>query len=179
MKLIELLQSLEPDRLIKIGAQDGTGFFYVGNPADMLATFDSENKRIGEYDMLIYASNENAIAKLKEQISVMYANLAEQFKDAGDIPAIIRAVFRSGKAKDILRNENRYEKAVTQQKMTKSLMDREVMDSFESDPIADENVYAIIVEGYEFGKFWCKEEAPVGFGGRIKPTLKINNMEVD
>ena len=179
MKLIELLQSLEPDRLIKIGAQDGTGFFYVGNPADMLATFDSENKRIGEYDMLIYASNENAIAKLKEQISVMYANLAEQFKDAGDIPAIIRAVFRSGKAKDIIRNENRYEKAVTQQKMTKSLMDREVMDSFEADPIADENVYAIIVEGYEFGKFWCKEEAPAGFGGRVKPTLKINNMEVD
>lgn len=177
MKLIELLQTLEPDQLIKIGAKDGTSFFYVGTPKDVLDTFDSKSKRAGEYDMLISAANDNAIEKVTEQSSVMYEQVAKEYKNAGELPAILRAVFRSDNVKAILKMENRYDKLITQRKMTKPLKNREVMGSFESDPIADENVYAIIVEGYEQGKFWHTDEVPTGLGGRIKPILKINNME--
>ena len=177
MKPSELLQTLEPDQLIKIGAKDGTGFFYVGTPKDVLDTFNSKSKRACEYDMLISAAYDNAIAKVTEQSSVMYEQVSKEYENAGDLPAILRAVFRSNNVKAILKMENRYDKLITQRKMTKPLKNREVMDSFESDPIADENVFAIIVEGYEYGKFWCAEEAPVGFGDKIKPILKINNME--
>lgn len=179
MKLREFLETLETDQMIKIGAKDGTGFFYIGNPWDMLSTFKPENKRYCEYNKIIYAANDNLINKLKSEISAMYSGLAEEYKDAGNVENILRAVFRSGKAKDILRNENRWDKAVTQQTMTKPLEEREVLESFMSDPIADEDVYAIIVEGYEYGRFWVKEEAPTGLGGRIKPSFKINNMEGD
>ena len=36
MKLSELLEQFEPDARIKIGANDGSAYFYVGSPSDLL-----------------------------------------------------------------------------------------------------------------------------------------------
>ena len=180
MKLIELLQTLEPEQPIKIGAKDGSSFFYVGTPADMLATFDTSSKRYGEYDMVIYRSYERAIKLYEKQVSEAYDSAMKYAQEhcaeltAKGFKKALRLIFNSDAPKAILKVEDKLAKATAQQRQTKSMQDREVMDSFKADKVVDDCL-AIIVEGCEYGRYWTTDEAPKGFGDRVKPSIKLSN----
>lgn len=182
MKLIELLQGLDPEQPIKIGAKDGSSFFYVGTPADMLATFDTSNKRYGEYDMVIYRSNERAIKNYEIEANAAYENAMKDAEERGaeltakGFKKALRLIFNSDASKAILKIEDKLAKAVAHQRQTKSMQDREVMDSFRADKVVDDCL-AIIVEGFEYGRYWTTDEAPKGFGDRVKPSIKLNSAE--
>lgn len=47
------------------------------------------------------------------------------------------------------------------------------MDSFIADKVVDD-CFAIIVEGFEYGRYWTMDEAPKD-GGTVKPSIKLNN----
>ena len=180
MKLIELLETLDPEQPIKIGAKDGSSFFYVGTPADMLATFDTSSKRYGEYDMVIYRSYERAIKNYEIEANVAYDNAMKDAEKRGaeltakGFKKALRLIFNSDASKAILKIEDKLAKTTAHQRQTKSMQDREVMDSFKADKVVDDCL-AIIVEGFEYGRYWTMDEAPKGFGDRVKPSIKLNN----
>lgn len=179
MKLIELLQTLDPEQPIKIGAKDGSSFFYLGTPKDMLATFDTSSTRYGEYDMVIYNAYERAIKRYEEQVSDSYNDAMKYAQEHGaeltakGFKKALRTIFNSDTAKNILKMENKLAEAVAHQRQTKSMQDREVMDSFKADKVVDDCL-AIIVEGFEYGRYWTTDEAPKD-GGNVKPSIKLSN----
>lgn len=179
MKLIELLETLDPEQPIKIGAKDGSSFFYVGTPADMLATFDTSSKRYGEYDMVIYRSYERAIKNYAVESNAAYENAMKDAAERGaeltakGFKKALRIIFNSDAAKVIRKVEDKLAKTTANQRQTKSLKDREVMDSFIADKVVDDCL-AIIVEGFEYGRYWTMDEAPKD-GDTVKPSIKLNN----
>lgn len=179
MKLIELLQTLDPEQPIKIGAKDGSSFFYVGTPADMLATFDTSSKRYGEYDMVIYRSYERAIKNYEIEANAAYESAMKDAQERGaeltakGFKKALRIIFNSDASKAILKIEDKLAKTTAHQRQTKSLQDREVMDSFIADKVVDD-CFAIIVEGFEYGRYWTMDEAPKD-GDTVKPSIKLNN----
>lgn len=185
MKLIELLQTLDPEQPIKIGAKDGSSFFYIGTPKDMLATFDTSSTRYAEYDMVIYKSYERAIKRYEEQVSDSYNAAMKYAQEHGaeltskGFKKALRTIFNSDTAKNILKMENKLAEAEAHQRQTKSMQDRDVVDSFNADKVVDEGTLAIIVEGFEYGRYWTKDEAPKGFGNTFKPSIKLNNKVDD
>ena len=180
MKLIELLKTLDPEQPIKIGAKDGSSFFYVGTPADMIATFDTSSTRYGEYDMVIYKTYEKAIKRYEEEASIAYDNAMKDAQERGaeltakGFKKALRLIFNSDASKAILKVEDKLAKAKTHQRQTKSMQDRNVMDSFKADNVVDDCL-AIIVEGFEYGRYWTMDEAPKGIGGTVKPSIKLSN----
>ena len=176
MKLIELLQGIDQEQPIKIGAKDGSSFFYLGTPKDMLATFDTSSVRYGEYDMIIYRSYEKAIKRLELEVSAAYDNAMEDAQKRGaELTAkgfknALKTIFRSEMAQKILKAEGKLAEVITHQRQTKAMQDREVMDSFKADKIVDDSLN-IIVEGFEYGRYWTYEESD-------KPSIKLNNSEV-
>lgn len=184
MKLIELLQTLDKEQPIKIGAKDGSSFFYVGTPADMLATFDTSSKRYGEYDMVIYRSYERAIKNYEIEANAAYENAMKYAEERGaeltakGFKKALRLIFNSNASKAILKVEDKLAKATAHQRQTKSMQDRDVMDSFKADKVVDDCL-AITVEGFEYGRYWAKDEAPKGLGDRVKPSIKLSNSTED
>lgn len=180
MKLIELLQTLDPEQPIKIGAKDGSSFFYVGTPADMLATFGTSSKRYGEYDMVIYRSYERAIKNYEIEANAAYENAMKYAQEHGaeltakGFKKALRLIFNSDASKAILKVEDKLAKAIAHQRQTKSMQDRDVMDSFKANKVVDDCL-AIIVEGFEYGRYWTMDEATKGFGGTLKPSIKLSN----
>lgn len=167
MRLKELLETLEPDEHIKIGAKDGSNYFYVGNPADMLSTFKKRNKCYQQYDKIIYDAANNLVTKLELKIKLLYSGIARQDSE----------MVRKNIVDRIIHTDKRYSEVVEKRDKTVPLADREVISMFEADEVVDEGTTAIIVDGTEFGRFWTYDEARHGFG-KIMPTLRIGNMEV-
>lgn len=167
MRLKELLQTLPPDKHIKIGAKDGSNYFYVGNPADMLATFKKRNKCYQQYDKIIYDAANNLVTKIETEIKSLYSGVARQESE----------MVRQTIIERIIHADKRYSEALEKRDKIVPLAEREVFCVFEADEIVDEGTTAIIVDGTEFGRFWTYDEARRGFG-KIVPTLRIGNMEV-
>jgi hypothetical protein len=38
-----------------------------------------------------------------------------------------------------------------------------------------DDAFTIIVEGFEYGRYWTMDEAPKGLDGTLKPSIKLNN----
>ena len=129
MKLSELLEQFEPDARIKIGAADGSAYFYVGSPSDLL----------------IHIWFYNGVAKSAAKRSL---DLAEKdfllVKNDRNIPDRVKLKLK--------RARSRLDNFV-------DLKDREVVSYFKCDETIDENVTAVIVGGFETGNYWCLEDA--------------------
>ena len=168
MKLSELLKTLPPDKHIKIGAKDGSNYFYVGNPADMLATFKKKNKCYQQYDKMIFDAAEHLVSKIEAEIKLLYSGIARQESE----------MVRQTIIERIINADRRYSDALEKRNMIVPLAEREIFRTFEADEIVDEGTTAIIVDGTEFGRFWTYDEGNLGFGKKILTTLRIGNMEV-
>ena len=184
MTLKELLETMEPDRRIKIGARDGSSFFYCGNPADVLVTFDPDAKCFGWYDKIIHDTFERTIENNKKNVDAVYTDMLDKLKKRGfsinqkSFTDFMRYVMQSGMGDGAIKSERNLEKAINNLKNTKPLMDREVLDHFDCDAVADDGVYAIVVEGFEYGKYWTFDEVPTGIGGTVRPSISLMNMNI-
>ena len=112
---------------------------------------------------------ENAMKDAQERGAEL---TAKGFKKA------LRLIFNSDASRAILKVEDKLAKATAHQRQTKSMQDRDVMDSFKADKVVDDCL-AIIVEGFEYGRYWTTDEAPKGIGGAVKPSIKLSNSTED
>ena len=168
MRLSEFLKTLPTDKHIKIGANDGSNYFYVGNPADMLATFRKKNKCYQQYDKMIFDAAEHLVSKIEAEIKLLYSGFARQESETVRKTIIER----------IVNADKRYREALEKRDKIVPLAEREIFRTFEADEIVDEGTTAIIVYGTEFGRFWTYDKGNLGFGKKILQTLRIGNMEV-
>lgn len=129
MKLSELLEQLDPSARIKIGAADGSSYFYIGNPADFMLHY-------WYYSSVVKSAARRSV-DLAEKDFILAKN--ERF-----IPESVKNKLK--RAKDRLDN-------------LVFLKDREVVKYFDCDSAIEEDVTAILVEGYETGRFWCFEDS--------------------
>jgi predicted site-specific integrase-resolvase len=130
--------------------------------------------------MVIYRSYERAIKNYEVEASAAYDNAMKDAQERGaeltakGFKKALRLIFNSDSSKAILKVEDKLAKATAHQRQTKSMQDRDVMDSFKADDVVDDCL-AIIVEGFEYGRYWTMDEAPKGLGGRVKPSIKLSN----
>lgn len=163
MKLIDFLNQRmkeEPDfaeRTLKIGSS--SGYFYCGTASNILKKADAYDRRIEQFfrDSFIYAEARYEQELKKPPTISGYAKEVIESKSAEfsfeEFEKRIIRWFKSVQKKYVLK-----EKAAEMKKGTKPLMQREVIDSRMSDPVADEGVENIIVEGFERGGIWISSE---------------------
>ena len=159
--LLKDLKEKNPDQIIKIGSVDGTGFWYCGTVRYFLDNISSINKTVKEYSAAQLASAQKAFESLLESYPTPadYAKLelkkeAEERKMSVEgynkllsrwFSAVISADAR------IKTWEQRFENYV-------ALSKREVKDSDMADPVVDEGVLWILVDGFEAGRYWTTDE---------------------
>lgn len=158
MTLYELLKKYkkkQPDLKIKIGANNGNSFFYMGTVQDMFDGLAQYDKACQKHIIYMKMLAEDAVNEMLENplTLVSYAKL------------------EMGKARPNLTYKG-YEKsaelwfksltsklaALETKKMRCRdyvvLRNRKVLDAKMADPAIDPGVLRIQVEGYEYGRFW-------------------------
>lgn len=156
-------------RTIKLGADCGSGFFYVGS-VELL------NENAEEYDQQLKAAARNSAAVHKKSRDSMASNpptltsyVMEELHEDKPMPSFhdyMKSVAAWMKA--CVKKEEAYRAAIDRAENFQCLMKREVIRIQEADKIADEGVLIIVVRGGERGKYWISGEAngePFGLMG--------------
>lgn len=157
MKLLEALEMLRVDNVIKIGSN--SGYFYVGKLGDLhLEELDAKckgyaiqrltNARVSLDTTIKNAPTPGSFAKFRIQrydatgidMDGWNARLEDFFKQ---VNANLKAINTA---------QERLEGYV-------SILDREVKDMKKSIPTVDNGVVLIVIEGYEDGAYWTTDEA--------------------
>ena len=160
MKLSEFIKTLPKKRKIKIGAAGGTSWFYVGTASDfdknmsvysvMAEMYSADSIQRGE---IAYRTAANAkVSPLDYCMRYMHDRKKEfSFED---YQRFLESHFQL-----MNRRKERYNLIRERRREYVQLQDREVRESFEADPAIEEDVLSILIEGYEFGKYWTFSEA--------------------
>ena len=167
MTLYELLATLDGEKKIKVGAVNGSSYFYVGTAGDLYTNFTDYADRVRkETDRKITVA-ERAYRQFKRRDPGSLANYFHMKEKSGhpvdtvgdDFVYFLQAVARSGKIrKDAVKEAHENKKKYI------PLRKRTVIRSFEASPIVDEGVLCIHIEGKEKGQFWvCSEGHGLGF----------------
>lgn len=138
MKLAELLDQLDPDTRVKIGAVNGSSYFYLGSPSDF-------TRHYAYYNACVTSAARRAVDIAEREVLALRAS-KERTKRIKEL--------RAQKEAKLLRAQSRYDT------MT-HIKDRDVVDWWESDETIEDNVTAIRVEGYEVGRFWCFADSKI------------------
>lgn len=140
-KLIDVLQEIEPDKIVHVGAS--TGFFYVGAAKDAINEIDGiSNQYLSE----IKSRREHHISKLEKEI--MEIPLKE--KSLYDwLKKVDHWITRVQKKRCLVENDNKDIKDF------KSFRNRNVVEMYER---VQKDGVVIIVSGIERGEFWDLEE---------------------
>lgn len=166
-KLIDFIQKLDADKKIKIGANNGSGFFYCGTAGDFVenaAAYDvivnretmrKYNRALHEYKRYMSGDPGSLAAYLK------YADRVGEDFSLDGYTDFLQAYFKACEVRKMLLARRTAEKD-----SYKDLTARHLADTFEADELADPGVTVILTEGYEEGKYWMHHEAkePVAFG---------------
>lgn len=180
MTLIEFLGQQDPEQRVKLGAKDGNSFFYCGTVKDLI-------QRQGDYDEIIYNHWARAVSKIWKALENAYSDASASVSKVKypfyrpEFEEALKKLARADGGKELLwliKAEQKYDKYSDRKNTTKPLGDREVVDSFMADDVADEGILAIMVEGAENGQAWVYAEGKKEFNGNIKPALVLSNLEV-
>lgn len=168
MNLFKYLQTLEPDKRIKVGAADGTSYFYIGTPADMIEKMEQYalqlNINSAETVQRAALSYKRAASAKILPCDYFMENMEDE-KMQFSLEQYIK--FLNAHIRLMNRKKNRYHRKKQLREQYVALPDRKIVDSFDCDPTADENIFAILVEGDETGKYWGAFEA------EYIPTCKL------
>ena len=160
MRLKERLQKMPPDKPIKVGCNDGSSYFYGGTAGDMLDNMEQYalNMELASVDAVTRAVTAYRQAANAKILPVDYCIGLMDEKDP-EYTLNAYKKFLESYFRNVERRKSYLDTARYRRDRFIPLPDREVTDCFEADAIVDEGVTAIMVEGTEFGKFWCTDEA--------------------
>lgn len=176
MKLKEYLESLDSNATIKVGSKDGSAYFYVGNPSDMLAEMDKYN------DMLI-KSADRQIKLAQNELDYLLSGIVTDVKlsglriDGAHFKAVLEYCLTDETLKNAIRSKSKLENYKRHRSAMGYLGEREVEEARPADSAADEGVQIILVAGYENGRYWCTDDAKRDKSGNLIPDLRTSNME--
>ena len=159
--------------IIKIGAVDGSGFFYLGTVGDYL-----ENKE--KYEEMDRAHFENRLKRANENFEYLlnldtsFSGYAKRqyrnFKNSGQLPnfsMIGYNQFLELHSQQLITKYNtlNQEKAISAN--NSPLNSREVKEVFEAERVAEPNgATVIIIKGSEMGVYWTTDETEL-------PTMEL------
>lgn len=161
MKIAKALKDYDPDKLLKVGAKNGSGFFYCGTVGDFLENMEDNSDLLRKHAISILQA---AKRRLNQRISnppTIDRFTREQLRGDGNpnltfqnyrfyVEHWFSGVYGLKQAAD--NHEQRYD-------AFKPLDKRDVVEVRESLAAADPGVTALIIEGYELGRYWTMDEA--------------------
>lgn len=173
MKIKHALGKYSPDKRLKVGAEEGSSFFYAGTVGDFLDHMENYS-----YLLERYAQNvvDNAVRVRDQKINnplTIDRFIKQQMRQLD--PAISLDDYKTYLARyfdGVARAINAVNKAKEAQEGFKYLHQRKVIKIFESDPVADYDTTIMIIEGYEKGKYWTISEADGNY-----PVALANNVD--
>ena len=152
MTLSELFDMYIHDTPIKLGAEEGSGFFYCGTIRDLM-------NKLEDYNDILYNHEEHLINRCYERICQM---------QNGYIPdGVSKEMWQN----ELERRQRRLEWLQDAHLHYIHLGDREVIQDYNATGF-DEGSIIVIIEGYENGAYWTLDEVriPMSFarGGAEK-----------
>lgn len=175
MSLKTFLKLRDRDTRIKVGAQNGSGFFYMGTVGDFLDNSEKyEQADISYYDNRVKRADDNLQAMLN--VDTSFSGFAKKqyrkWENAGVRPNFSTDaynLFLRGHAEQLVKkfqsyiNERKYRGERT------PLMNRKVTDFFAADKVVEpEDVLVLKIDGRESGQYWTFDEA------ESTPAIKFN-----
>lgn len=161
MKLSQLLKTIDDNRLLKIGSDDGHSYWIVGTPDFIRKNQGDINQAAYEYLCKVLHNAEEELAATLRNPPTLTSYASEKANSCSEpsfsLNEYIKQVekwFYTIKVRK--RSVENRTKALDNRK---PIMSREVVEWTESDPAADNGVIRIIVSGTENGKFWTTDEA--------------------
>ena len=176
MKLKEYLKSLDSNATIKVGGKDGSGYFYVGTPADMLENMD-------KYNGMLIKSADKQVKFARDELDWFIEGLVTDVKVAGlridsnHLKDVLEYCLKDETLKAAIKSKNKYESYKRHRGVMGVLGEREVEEEIPADSAADEGVQIVLVSGYEIGRFWFTGDVKKDKSGNLIPCLKTSNME--
>lgn len=194
-RLGDFLDTVE-DRTIKIGARNGTAFFYVGKAGDFIkkgseysaGIYNDVCKTISDietYFLTTYEKDYSDNRTIAEKLIVAYDQIKEAVPEVvvGNeaklkyaFPKNMEVFVNSVKSKINTLVFNRKYKAAWVE-----LLDRTVDEVFYADEAVDKDCIVVMVDGNENGYFWTTDEAKHSnwsFTGFTKTTIEFTTPEV-
>lgn len=158
-----------PHEFVKIGAKDGSGYFYAGKPDVFL-------KHMNEYSDGCLNWADNRVQTSFHQIELIMPSVGMTWDE---YRAECRKTMLRANKKDFSDRLSAAQKRLTalSESLRRRLMDRSqfkrldersVVEKFDADPAVDEDCLVVIVDGCENGGYWMLSEAqdgePLSFG---------------
>ena len=179
MNILEAVAAYDAGQKIKIGAKDGTGWWYVGTVADVRQYLEVLNDKCFKYATTV---QKNAVETLDTRLKKWptpetYARLQlRRHADGRDSDLSLGGYTDTLKQwfADAWLAQRHLEQASARLKHYVPLSLREVVDVSKSEPCesGDPGVIRILLAGYEYGAFWTTTEA------ETFPAVKfLNNNE--
>ena len=173
--LPEVIKDIPDGKTVKIGAKDGSGFFFVGSKEYLAEHLDDISDRVWNETVRMknQAEKEFQTYRTGNAASIKIYINRELRKDEPNFTAegyikFLSAFFHTLDVKrgTMVRRVNDWGKYI-------HLEAREVVDVYEADPVVDDAVN-IIVTGTELGAYWTSDEVtePVRFGKPQEKTLQ-------
>lgn len=166
-RLKKFLEGIENKKTkIKVGAKNGSGFFYVGTVGDFLDQSEKyEWADITYFDNRVKRANDNLEMMLNADTS--YSGYAKKqyrkWENTGMRPNFTvdsYDVFLRGHAKQVLKKFQTYISEKQYRADRTPLMSRMVTDNFDADRVVEPaGVMVIQIDGRESGQYWTFDEA--------------------
>lgn len=174
--LADLLATLPADRRLKLGAHNGSSFFYVGTVADVRENMDLYSRKLRNYaKMQLINAKADLEQKLRNPPTLQRYAMAQVKTEKPDWTIDGFHAQAAGWLRDVKRLAGNLDKADRQYKAFADLPIREVLSHFDADPLVDTDTTVIIVEGFEKGRYWTASES----NGRCSIGLSMYDQAFD
>ena len=165
MKILEAIAQYPAEQKLKIGAADGTGWWYVGTVGDVRMWNEALDEKCHKYAMDIQKNAVKSLnARLKNQPTPEAFARAQikKAEDTGEYLDLSREAYQAALEKyfaDVHKAVAHMKAMSKRLKEYVKLQEREVIDCAMSDKAADPGVVRVLTAGYENGAFWTTDEA--------------------
>lgn len=159
MKIKNVLKNYDKDLSLKVGAKDGTAFFYVGTVGDFLENMDVYDSVMRNRTVRIQIRAERAYENEIRNAPTLEGYARECIKKE---EPLIYSDYRASIEDWFMRVTQKHNTALKKKAAAanyRKLSGREVKEYEMCDKTIDDNCLRVVIEGYETGAYWCLEEA--------------------
>lgn len=144
-QLILKMKKSNPTEMLKIGANDGSQFYFIGTAAEL----EAKHEELELFSIkAVKTKTDNTIAALNDAV----AGFRDQLEKCENDPKKYRHLAQSAlkKIKDI---NKRLTKFCDTEEIFEPIMERTITDIFKSNPVID-NSTIVYIDGIEVGSKW-------------------------
>lgn len=171
MTLSEVLEELPEDQIIKLGAADGSSFFFIGRISDLEKNFEKYDKQIKVVLLNSLLNNVKNYASTLKLTTVPKYGLWNE-----DLERYINQARKY--TKEIKVRFDLIDEKWVYYQIVKPLQNREVIEVAHSDKTIEPDVIRILVEGFETGNYWSTDEGMLpSFNVKFGTVLHVNQVE--